>query len=472
MRNFHLSLICALAVFSGCSSWKEPSAHSDEYPVIFPDYKDVTVPGNIAPLNFMLEGADYVQATLSSDVKEILRVSGRDGIIEFPQSEWRSLLDKVKNGVISVQVSAWNEENPEGIMYRSFDIKVSDDLIDGWLAYRLIEPGYVEWRQMGIYQRNLSTFEEIPVVTNRESSTNCVNCHHFPSHSSESMMYHMRGAGGGTFLYDKGVLSKIDFTKIGPKKNVTYPAWHPDGGMIAFSSNTTRQIFYTEGKQQVEVFDTASDLLVYDIHRGDVITDPRFMTEDVLETFPAWSHDGKYLYFASYKSASLPVLFTPDMHYDLVRVAFDSKTRTFGEKVDTLYNSRISGGSVSHPRISPDGRYLLYTLADYGTFPVWHREADLRMMDLETMEDVDVSVWNDCQESDSYHSWASGSRWVVFGSRRLDGRYTRLFLAYIDEDGKPHKPFLLPQEDPRQNMWRLKSYNAPEFIKNKIDLPL
>lgn len=97
-----------------------------------------------------------------------------DGIIEFPQSEWRSLLDKVKNGVISVQVSAWNEENPEGIMYRSFDIKVSDDLIDGWLTYRLIEPGYVEWRQMGIYQRNLSTFEEIPVVTNRESSTNCV----------------------------------------------------------------------------------------------------------------------------------------------------------------------------------------------------------------------------------------------------------------------------------------------------------
>ena len=95
----------------------------------------------------------------------------------------------------------------------------------------------------------------------------------------------------------------------------------------------------------------------------------------------------------------------------------------------------------------------------------------LRMIDLKTMEHVDVSCLNDPEEADSYHSWSSEGRWIVFGSRRLDGRYTRLYIAYLDEEGNPDKPFLLPQEDPRYNLWRLKSYNVPEFIDGEVDLP-
>jgi hypothetical protein len=93
------------------------------------------------------------------------------------------------------------------------------------------------------------------------------------------------------------------------------------------------------------------------------------------------------------------------------------------------------------------------------------------MMDLTTMKDVDISIWNDDATADSFHNWSSNGRWAVFGSRRVDGRYTRLMIAYMDKDGKPHKPFLLPQEDPRHNTWRLRSYNVPEFIKDKVSLP-
>ena len=84
---------------------------------------------------------------------------------------------------------------------------------------------------------------------------------------------------------------------------------------------------------------------------------------------------------------------------------------------------------------------------------------------------MDVSVWNEENEADSYHSWSSDGRWVMFGSRRLDGRYTRLYIAFLDPSGTPHKPFLLPQKDPRENQWRLKSYNVPEFITGEVDLP-
>lgn len=472
MKRYSIFLIAFAAVcLTACTSWKSARSAADCRPVIFPDYAEVTIPSNIAPLNFMVEDAGRIQVIFCHEGNEILKVRGREGVVRIPLKKWREMLRQAAGGNIDVYVSVWSEVYPQGVAYLPFPIHVEDREIDPWVAYRLIEPGYVSWRQLGLYQRDLTSFRESAIVTNHETTTTCLNCHHFPSYSSGSMMFHARGANGGTILYHNGKLSKINFNEIWPKKNATYPAWHPQGRYIAFSSNTTHQVFFGEGRQQVEVFDTASDLIVYDTGKGEVLVDPRFLTEESLETFPAWSPDGKHLYFASYTADSLPVEFSLDMHYDLLRVAFDPHTGSFDAQVDTLYNSRKLGGSVSYPRVSQDGRYLLYTWSDYGTFPIWHQDADLRMMDLQTMEDVDVSALNSSDQADSYHSWSSDGRWVIFGSRRLDGRYTRLFIAYIDENGKPDKPFLLPQEDPRQHTWRLKSFNVPEFIDGEVKLP-
>ena len=469
LNPLFLSLL--LTVFASCSFWQEPAAVSDEEPVIFPDYSGVTVPSNIAPMNFMVEGAVGIQAVFYVKGDEVARVKGQEGVVAIPQKKWKEILSSASGTSVSVEVSVWSAEYPDGLRYEPFEINIAREETDPWIAYRLIEPGYVGWRQLGIYQREISSFEESAIVTNRESNTTCLNCHNFPSFSSESMMFHARGANGGTILYHDGKLTKIDFKSIGPKKNTTYPAWHPAGRFIAFSSNTTHQLFFAEGKQPIEVFDSASDMVLYDIQTGEALTDARFQTKAALESFPAWSPEGNYLYFVSAEDVALDVQFTPTARYHLLRVPFDTQTRTFGEKIDTLYNAYTRGGSASYPRISPDGRYLLYTLSDYGTFPIWHDEADLKMMDLHTMEDVDVSIWNADGSADSYHSWSSDGHWVMFGTRRLDGRYTRIYMAYLSEDGTPGKAFLLPQEDPRHNEWRLKSYNVPEFIDGEVALP-
>ncbi len=464
---FLIAGICLTA----CTSWKTPESEFHVRPDIFPDYAEVTIPCNIAPLNFMVEDAGRIQATFSYKGEEVFRVKGEEGVIRIPVKDWRKCLRIAEGGNVDVQVSVWTEDRPEGVAYLPFPVHVAEEEIDPWISYRMIEPGYVGWRQLGIYQREMSSFDEYPIITNRASNTTCLNCHNYPAYSPERMMFHARGKNGGTILYDGGKLKKIDFKNIGPRKSTTYPAWHPGGRYIAFSSNTTHQVFFAQGEQPIEVFDTASDLVIYDIATGNVLTDERFMTEESLETFPSWSPDGRTLYFVSYAADELPVRFSPSIHYDLIRVPFDPETGVLGSVTDTLYNSGLQGGSVSYPRVSPSGRHLLYTWSEYGTFPIWHPEADLRMLDLDTMQPVDVSILNDDNSADSYHSWSSDGHWVMFGSRRIDGRYTRLFIAYMDDEGKPDKPFLLPQEDPRQNSWRLMSFNIPEFMSGKVDLP-
>lgn len=469
--RFKIFLLLGIMILSaGCRSWQEPAAVSESEPGIFPDYSDVTVPANIAPMNFMVEGASCIQAAFSTGEKEIVRIIGDECVISVPEKDWKKILEAAEGTYVSVEVSVWNDEFPEGVRYRPFRVNVSGHEIDPYVAYRLIEPGYRSWRQISLCQRDLSSFEESTIVSNSTENETCLNCHHFPSYSSESMMFHARGANGGTVLYKDGRLEKIDFRNIGPKMNTTYPAWHPGGRYIAFSSNTTHQIFFVHGEQPVEVYDDASDLLLYDTETGKVVTDPRFTTPEVFETFPSWSPDGRYLYYVAADGRKMPEE-VRDMQYHILRVGFDEDNACFEERTDTIYNAYVSGGSASYPRVSADGRYLLYTWSEYGTFPVWHKDADLRMIDLESMEHTDVSVWNEQDEADSYHSWSSDGRWVIFGSRRLDGRYTRLYIAHLDDSGRPHKPFLLPQEDPRHNLWRLKSYNVPEFIDGKVELP-
>ena len=140
-------------------------------------------------------------------------------------------------------------------------------------------------------------------------------------------------------------------------------------------------------------------------------------------------------------------------------------SRTILPPHSTLLTPRKS--SVCHLRISPDGRYLLYTVADYGTFPIWHPEADLQLMDLQTGT-VDTLAVVNSGKSDTYHSWSSNSRWFVFASKRDDGLYGKPYFCYIDKNGKAHKPFCLPQEHPTFYDNNLKSFNAPELGKGRL----
>lgn len=457
-----------VAFLCSCSEYDKAGRTVKELPPIFPDYCNVSVPYNIAPLNFEIEGAHKVQVEVRDGKRLLMRKKGR-GVIRFSEKEWHNMLLTNKGKSLTISVSAWMPQAPQGIRYSDFSVRIENDPIDPWIAYRLIPPGYELWNHMAICQRSLESFTEEKIVSNRQNDGGCVNCHSFCNYNPGQFMFHARGQNGGTVLLNRGKVSKIALDQMGPKKSGTYPMWHPSGRYIAFSSNDTRQSFYGYSRDKIEVYDLTSDLMVYDVEHNRVLTDPRFTTKENWETFPTFSPDGKWLYYCVAHAQNMPPAFDK-LKYALCRVSFDERTGLLGPNVDTVYSSAKQGGSVSFPRISPDGKYLMYTWAGSATFPIHHKEADLHVIRLSDGCEMNTDALNS-DEVDSYHSWSSNGRWVLFSSKRVDTRYTRLFIAHISSDGIFSKPFLLPQEKPSHNRERLYSYNIPEFIKGKVCLP-
>ena len=422
----HLGLIAALLFLVSCSGID--FRYSEEFPDIFPDYVGVTIPEGMNCPNF--------------------RMSDRR---KFKFSEER------QGDTLWIKVSAWKKGEKSGTSYKAFPIYIIKDEIDPYIAYRLIEPGYESWNDMGIWQRELASFDEKPIVTNKANNKGCVNCHTFDSKNPDRFLFHARGAGGGTVFIDGEKARLLNLATVGPGKQGTYPAWHPSGRYVAFSSNTTNQCFTVSDAQPIEVYDTSSDLIIMDLETDEITADPRFCTEETLETFPGWSEDGNTLYYCAAENKENIHLNRGEVHYKIMSIGF--KDGQFTGEPHTVWEDE--NASASFPRIN--GKYLLFTKSSFGTFPIWHREADLCLLDLETGETRSADELNS-PDTESYHSWSSNGRWIIFSSRRLDGRYTRLFLAHFDGEGHFSKPFLLPQKDPDDNTLRLKSYNIPEFI--------
>lgn len=454
-----LSLLAA-----GCSELPSDAEKLDRRPVIFPDYTDVTIPVNIAPLNFRLEQEGATRVLFSG--KQMQFVVSGNGTVRIPRGKWRALLQKTKAGKVEVTVYQQGKDT-KWKAYAPFYFHVSPDSIDSHLTYRLIEPTYANWNEMGIYQRDLSSFDEKEIIANNKTGHNCMNCHAFNRRNPDEMVMHMRKTNPGTILIKDGKTVKLDTKTDFTISNFVYPYWHPAGNDIAFSTNNTQMSFYEAHDKIIEVYDLHSDIVMYNIEQNEVYTSPLLSSPDDLENFPVFSPDGKTLYYCTSPEVdSLPQHYAR-MQYKLCSIGFDAGRQTFATRVDTLIDLTGRGKGVSLPSVSPDGRYILCSVASCGCFHSWDKESDLYLYNLSNRELRPMDELNSA-DSDSYSSWSSNSRWVVFSSRRFDGVYNRPFFAHIGADGKAGKPFPLPQEDPAFYESLFKAFNLPQFTTGEV----
>jgi hypothetical protein len=434
---------------------------------IRPDYTSIVIPPNIAPLNFLvLEPGERYLVKIYSAAGEVITVSSRKGKIKIPAKKWKSLLEKNRGNKLFFDIYV---KAPDGrwCLYDAVINIIAKEDIDAYITYRFMTPSSYYPKKMGVYQQNLENCDRQVVLHTNLYGYGCVNCHTFVNNSADKMLIGVRSYdyGDGTLLVNKGWVSKIG-TKFG------YTSWHPSGRLATYSINGVRQFFHLARQEIHDVVDLDSSIVYYLVDSQTVKTTTALSDRDQLETYPAWTPDGKYLYFCS-----APILWQdrdkvpPEHHeqvkYDLRRVSYDIQTDRWGG-VETVLLADDTGLSIMLPRISPDGRFLLFCMCEYGCFPVYQPSSDLYMMNLETGEYKKLDI--NSEYSESWHSWSSNSRWIAFSSKRQGGLFTKIYLSYVDENGKAYKPFVMPQKDPEFYDSLFKVYSVPELTTGPIEI--
>ncbi len=498
----HSSFI--LLLFVACS--KHPSLPSDftqldAQPSIWPDYTGVTVPPNIAPLNFLVDSVDDVVALIGEQT-----YGGKDNKVQIDEDEWHEMLAAAKGKSLSVNV--YTRKDGKWFGYKPFVINVAEDEIDPYISYRVLPPTFVGFDELAIRQRNLTNFEETDIYNNRQISKGlegqCINCHSYQNYRTDNMMFHTRLQHPGTMIVSDGELLFVNLKDESMISAAAYNSWHPSLPIIAFSTDHTMQTFHTRDISKVEVMESASDIIIYDIKKNRVQTVLNDSAE--FELFPSWSPDGKWLYYCSahyeyknkYEDTEELLQQYRTLQYNLYRLSFDASTMTFGQP-ELIYDAVSLDRSAVQPRISQDGRYVLFAEGPWGLFHIWHTSADIKMLDLEAIDHSPLTIDHSSKSissfpseeagrdslvnvqcsmvnvqpinsplPESYPSFSSNDRWVMFESRRDDGNYTRTFISYFDREGRLHKPFEVPAEDPEYFRLLLRSWSRPEFMKEPV----
>ena len=203
MKKLIITAICAIAVLASCTSPSVPDSYSEAQrkPKIYPEYTDVTIPCNIAPMNFMVtENCDEAVARLTYGNEESVYGDGTKIII--PEDDWTKILSEAKGKSIKVDVFTRNADS--WTKYKTFSLNVANDPIDPYISYRLIPPSYVAYEKLTINQRNLTNFDEKVIYSNMLVSTEengqCINCHSYQNYKTDNMQFHMRQGYGGTMI--------------------------------------------------------------------------------------------------------------------------------------------------------------------------------------------------------------------------------------------------------------------------------
>jgi hypothetical protein len=481
-KRAHLCIVaaCVLAPLGAWAllAWPRPSfdfaaaAALDRPPSIRPDYRATVIPPNIAPLNFVVEepGTDCI-VRIHAAHGEAIELRARNSQVAIPLGPWRRLLGANRGHEFSIDICV-RDAGGEWRRFRPIVNTIAESEIDNYLFYRLIKPIHTVYGDVDIYQRDIRSYSKTALVENKSFGGACVNCHTFAPNHPDRLILQTRGTKNGvnysgTIVVHNGQVNKVDtraLAKAGQadrgrigKAMAAYSAWHPNGQFVVYSANDISQFFHAVGEVR-DVFDGESDLAAYHVDSNRVDTSPDISRPDRLETFPAWSPDGRSLYFCA--ADPLPQRQYKQVRYDLMRIDYDPDSGDWGE-LEAVLRSEETGMSITEPRVSPDGKWLLFCMSDYGSFPVYQSSSDLYLLNLQTREYHRLAA--NSPQSESWHCWSANSRWIALASKRRDGVFGRIYFSYVDASGRAHKPLLLPQQDPTLDDRLIKTYSVPEL---------
>ncbi len=327
---------------------------------------------------------------------------------------------------------------------------------------------------MGLYQRDLQSFTETPLLENRRLANECCHCHALRNNDPKYGTILIRSS-----VYKHSVLVISNGAPTAIQGLAGFTAWHPSAPILVSAFSQPRLLLHTARRGDMrEIGELEGWLGAWRLGAESVTRVPAGDPTRLL-AFPTWSPDGAYLYYCS-----APNLLTNPANrltgayartsYDLMRIAYDTARARWGEP-EIVLSSRRLGLSIAQPRISPDGRWLFFCGTASGCWPTYDPSSDLYGIDLGSSKTNGEFGWRKLElnspECESWLSWSSNSRWVVFSSKRVSPLFNRPFLAHVSADGHCSKPFILPQSDPAYYDSSLKTYTIPTLATGPLSVP-
>lgn len=309
---------------------------------------------------------DYVVVLKAVDKNNLyldsLVLKACSGNVEFDIQAWKRCVSTayVNNGNLLLQVYGRTRKDvqsiPSGswIVFPSITWFVASDSIDSYLTYRLSAHDENPCKQLQVYQRCLEDFSGRVIMDNAITDNNCMNCHANSGNDANTMVVHIRGMHAGTLIMKDGRTLKIGLPPGYPDLRLAYPAWSSDGRFVAFASTRIRPYPFVNGhRTQDLIADTLGKILIYDVEKNEIFSSEQLCSSEFESTFPAWSPDGKILYFcraprlwSCSDSLSLKEALS-DFRYDFVKVPFDPESRTLGP-VELVYSFSSRGEECFH----------------------------------------------------------------------------------------------------------------------------
>jgi len=185
--------------------------------------------------------------------------------------------------------------------------------------------------------------------------------------------------------------------------------------------------------------------------------DPRFVQTDGV-----WSRDGKWIVFARAEArdprqpGQPAALHSNDpnetqIQYDLYRVPFNQGK---GGKPERIVGASENGMSNSFPKVSPDGKWLVFVQAKNGQ--LMRPDSQLYIVPFEG--GVARRMRCNTRLMNSWHSFSPNGRWMVFSSKARSP-YTQMYLTHIDANGNDSPPILIDNATASN-----RAVNIPEFV--------
>jgi Flp pilus assembly protein TadD len=480
-RSSVFAAVTAVALVAGVFGGVMVNAAAAPLHIAYPQEGTLFPPESVAP-TFVWE--DTTAGATRWDVVvrdhgggELLRASVDTPRWRPSEDDWQRIKNRSVERAAEVSVSAARSS-------ARVHIRTSKDKVGDSLFYREVplpfltavqDPSKIRWR-FGTIDAQAGppiVLHDLPV---------CGNCHSFADDGSTLGL-------DVDYGNDKGAYAIMPVQKhmvMDDSKIITWADFRREDGELTFGllsrvSPTGRYVVSTVKDRSVFVampdlmisqlfFPIKGILAVYDRETKTFAALPGADDPRYVQTNGVWSPDGKELVFAratAYRAQRLEQQnaalvngkdvpeFTVDkkpFRYDLYRIPFNDGK---GGTPVPVQGAVDDGMSHYFPKYSPDGKWIVFCKS--ASYMLLQPDSELYIVPAKggTARRLRYNT----ARMNSWHSWSSNSRWLVFSSK-VNGPYTQLFLTHIDEHGNDSPPVLLERFTSPD-----RAANIPEFVR-------